>query len=146
MISHLDEMFEDDKNHDEFFDQFGFDMQEDTPGQVTPSTISEEMREGEIEWYEQLEDIDINLMDDNALEMRLITESISRKIIHETAIKLRKLKHEFSSKISSKIKTKALEQANEKRETFLRKKREIHDKYKLKMNQISVFRSTTPYF
>ena len=29
LISHLDEMFEDDKNHDEFFDQF--DSLEDAP-------------------------------------------------------------------------------------------------------------------
>jgi hypothetical protein len=100
--------------------------------------------------------MDIDHMEETTQEMRLITDSISRKIIQETASKLRKLKHEFSSKkteFSSKIKTKvseklekANEKANEKRETFLQKKREIHEKYKLKMNQIQSFRSTTPYF
>lgn len=64
--------------------------------------------------------------------MRQLTDSIARKIVQETAGKLRKLKTE----LYSKIKTKGLEKANEKRETFIAKKQELKEKYKQKMNQL----------
>jgi hypothetical protein len=137
MISHLDEMFGDDKNQGEFFSEF--DLQENQPSIAIPSTISEELPEVGDAWFEQVDNMDIDLMDENALEMQAITNSIAKKIIRETTEKLRELKDEFNSikhEFNSKIKTKAIEKANEKRETFLRKKKEIHEKYKLKMNQI----------
>jgi hypothetical protein len=58
-----------------------------------------------------------------------LSDSITKKLIKETATKLRKLKQEFSSK----IKSKALEKANQQRETFNAKKQEMQLKYKSKM-------------
>jgi hypothetical protein len=55
--------------------------------------------------------MNIELIDDTAYEMKQITDSIARKVIHETATKLRKLKQEFSSKIKNKA-LENLEKAN----------------------------------
>jgi hypothetical protein len=60
MITHLDEMFEDDgKNHDEFFNQFDL-IEESHTTEATPET----KHEVEEDWFNQIEEMDIHLFDD----------------------------------------------------------------------------------
>jgi hypothetical protein len=55
------------------------------------------MPDDEVHWFEQIDDIDI-IVEDNVNEIRDMSNTIALKIMHETALKLKKLHQEFDKK------------------------------------------------
>ena len=84
------------------------------------------MPDDELHWFEQIDDIDLEV-ENNVNEIDDMSNSIALKIMHETALKLKKLHQEFDQK-KLKYKDKAINAKNTVKEKAIKTKNTVKEK------------------